>query len=233
MLKKLSKELSTTERRIHVLYPNLTSVFWTRYIKTGSAPETSRNASGPNQRTKYDDSQNDPHPESSVLQCQTMRNSDTDEGYEMQTGVQDKIAYCSPRTSQSKQKKPTLRKSTENPLWKRPCNEWSRTVFWPLSSWQTTAILPFLLATFTEFPRLEKQLTTRRLTLDGKSEKFELFEDVFQRSLKTQNQLTADDRVNSFHSLMKQCTLQTFESIRNPTRMWEKSGHFSEGNVEP
>ena len=37
-------------------------------------------------------------------------------------------------------------------------------------------------------------------TFDRKSEKFELFEDLFQTSLKIQNQLTEEDKINYFHS---------------------------------
>ena len=55
-------------------------------------------------------------------------------------------------------------------------------------------------------------------TFDGKSEKFELFEDLFQTSLKIHNQLTEEDKVNSFHSLMRGDALQTFKSITSPNR---------------
>ena len=55
-------------------------------------------------------------------------------------------------------------------------------------------------------------------TYDGKSEKFELFEDLFQTSLKIHNQLTEEDRINYFHSLMRGDALQTFKNINGPTR---------------
>ena len=54
-------------------------------------------------------------------------------------------------------------------------------------------------------------------TFDRKTEKFELFEDLFQTSLKIHNQLTEDDRINYFHSLMRGDTLQTFKNINGPT----------------
>ena len=56
------------------------------------------------------------------------------------------------------------------------------------------------------------------LTFDGKSEKTVLFEDLFQTSIKIHNQLTEDDRINYFHSLMRGDALQTFENINGPTR---------------
>ena len=55
-------------------------------------------------------------------------------------------------------------------------------------------------------------------SFDGKTEKFELFEDLFQTSLKIHNQLTEDDRINYFHSLMRGDALQTFKNINGPTR---------------
>ena len=44
-------------------------------------------------------------------------------------------------------------------------------------------------------------------TFDGKSEKFELIEDLFQTNLKIQIQLTEEDRITYFHFLMKEDAL--------------------------
>ena len=55
-------------------------------------------------------------------------------------------------------------------------------------------------------------------TFDGKTEKFELFQDLFQTSLKIHKQLTEDDRINYFHSLMRGDALQTFKNINGTTR---------------
>ena len=55
-------------------------------------------------------------------------------------------------------------------------------------------------------------------TFDGKSEKFELFEDLLQTSLKIHNQLTQEDKINYFHSLMRGDALQTFKNITTPNR---------------
>ena len=62
---------------------------------------------------------------------------------------------------------------------------------------------------------------------DGKSEKFELFEDLFQTSVRILNQLTEDDRINYFHSLMTGDALQTFKHTNGTTReFWLNSGSF-------
>ena len=66
--------------------------------------------------------------------------------------------------------------------------------------------------------KLRKSLTTTMPTFDGKSEKFDLFEDFFQSSFKIHNQLTEEDRINYFHSLMGEDALQTFKNIIGPTR---------------
>ena len=65
---------------------------------------------------------------------------------------------------------------------------------------------------------LPKSLTTTMPTFDGKSEKFELFEDLFQTSLKIHNQLTEADKISYFHSLMRGNALQTFKNITSPNR---------------
>ena len=65
---------------------------------------------------------------------------------------------------------------------------------------------------------MPKILTTTVPTFDGKSEKFELFEDLFPTSLKIHNQLTQEDKINYFHSLMRGDALQTFKNITSPNR---------------
>ena len=55
-------------------------------------------------------------------------------------------------------------------------------------------------------------------TFDGKSQKFELFEDLFQMSLKNHNQPTQEDKINYFHFLMRADALQTFKIITTPSR---------------
>ena len=72
--------------------------------------------------------------------------------------------------------------------------------------------------------KLRKFLKTTMRTFDGKSEKIQLFEDLFQTSLKIHNQLTEEDKINYFQSLMRGDALQTFKNITSPNR--EKSGEI-------
>ena len=53
---------------------------------------------------------------------------------------------------------------------------------------------------------------------EGKSEKFELFEDLFQTSSKIHNQLTEEDKIIYFLSLLRGDALQTFKNITGPIR---------------
>ena len=50
----------------------------------------------------------------------------------------------------------------------------------------------------------------------GKSENIVLFEDLFQTSLKIHNQLTQEDKINYFHSLMRGDALQIFKNVTTP-----------------
>ena len=63
-----------------------------------------------------------------------------------------------------------------------------------------------------------QQLTIRpvnsnTMTFDGKSEKFELFEDLFHTMIKMQPEMTEQMKINHFHSLLRKNALQTFKNI--------------------
>ena len=60
-------------------------------------------------------------------------------------------------------------------------------------------------------------------TFDGKSEKSEMFEDLFQTSSKIDDQLTEKDKVNYSNSIMRSDALQIVKNITSPTeRNWVK-----------
>ena len=63
---------------------------------------------------------------------------------------------------------------------------------------------------------MPKSLSTTISTFTGKSEKFELFGDLSQTSLKLHNQLTQENKMNYFHFFMRSEALQTFEDISIP-----------------
>ena len=58
-------------------------------------------------------------------------------------------------------------------------------------------------------PTAQQQLTIRpvnsnTMTLDGKSEKFELFEDIFHTTIKMQPELSEQKKINHFYSLLRE-----------------------------
>ena len=67
-------------------------------------------------------------------------------------------------------------------------------------------------------PRLPKALATTMPTFDGKTEKFELFEDLFQTSLKVHPQITEQEKIHCFHSLLRGDALQTFRNMTETTK---------------
>ena len=134
------------------------------------------------------------------------------------TGTQDEITYCSLSTSSVKQKKTRSTSQRQFRSEKTPA---------PIEAHEILLALQQLARNFNSanfnnnikrISKLPKSLTTTKPTFDGKSEKFVLFEDLFQTSLKTHNQLTEEDKINYFHSLMRGDALQTFKNITSPNR---------------
>ena len=82
--KRLSKEFSRTENRILGALARLDEFLMNPLLPGGSGttPEPTRNASGINQGTNEDDSQNDPHPEAGLFHGQREQNSGTERGYD-------------------------------------------------------------------------------------------------------------------------------------------------------
>ena len=63
-----------------------------------------------------------------------------------------------------------------------------------------------------------RPVSTTTLTFDGKSEKFELFEDLFHTMIKMQPDMTEALKINHFHSLLRKNALQTFRNINSANR---------------
>ena len=62
---------------------------------------------------------------------------------------------------------------------------------------------------------MPKALTASLPTFDGKSEKFELFEDLFRNNIKMYPHLTEIQKINYFHSLLRGDALQAFRNIED------------------
>ena len=136
----------------------------------------------------------------------------------MDIGVQEEIRYCSPGTSLGKQKNA---RSASQPQFRRentPATNEADEILLALQQLATNSNSANFNNNMSRISKLPKSLTTTMPTFDGKSEKFEVFEDLFQTSLKIHNQLTEEDKINYFHSLMRGDTLQTFKNITSPNR---------------
>ena len=219
--KKLSQEFRITENRILGALARLDEFFMNPLLHGHSrtTPETSRNALITSQGTNEDDSQSDPHPEASFLHKQTTDNSGPEGGHDKVTGVHEEVTYCSPTKFAGKQKK---NPSTSRPQFRSentPATIEADQNLLALQRLANNHISANFHNNINRISKFPKSLTSKMPRFDGTSEKFELFEDLFQTSLKFHNQLTEDDRINYIHSLMMGGgALQTFENINRPTR---------------
>ena len=108
----------------------------------------------------------------------------------MTTGNQEEIAYCSPGTSSGKQKKAL---STSQPQFRSkntPATNEADQILLALQQLATNSNSANFNNKISRISKFTKSFTTTMPTFDGKSEKYELFEDLFQTSLKIHNQLT-------------------------------------------
>ena len=134
------------------------------------------------------------------------------------TGVHEEVTYCPPSTSSGKQKKNRSTSQSQFRSENTPATIEEDQILLALQQLAKNNNSANFHNNINRISKLPKSLTTTMPTFDGKTENFELFEYLFQTSLKIQNQLTEDDRINSFHSLMKGDALQTFKKNNGPTR---------------
>ena len=139
-------------------------------------------------------------------------------GHDMVTAVQEEIPYCSSGISSGKQKKA---RSTSQPHFgseSTPATLEADQILLALQQLATSSNSANVNNNSNKVSKLPKSFTTTMPTFGGKSDKFELFDDLFQTSLKIHNQLTEEDKINYFHSLMRGDALQTFKNIDSPNR---------------
>ena len=203
---------------------------------------SSRNVNSENREIHGDPSSDDPYPEVGYfphhsgqlksLETETISHMVTETYPHMVTGgpedirhsphtmaaTQEEFPYCSPTTSSGKQKKA---RSTSQPHFRSeiaPATIEADQILLALQQLATNSNSANFKNYISPVSKLPKSLTTTMPTFDGKSEKFELFEDLFQTSFKIHNQLTQEDKINYFHSLMRGDALQTFKNITTPNR---------------
>ena len=228
--KKLSKEFSRTEWRILGALSKLDEFLLNPQVRTCSvvAPGSSRSNNLENQGTNEDRPSDDPGPEvdfaSPISGAETNPHMVTGVQREfrqhthMAMETQEEIPHCSTSTSSGKQKKA---RSTSQPQFRSentPATLEADQILLALQQLATNSNSANFNNNISRISKLPKSLTTTMPTFDGKSEKFELFEDLFQTSLKIHNQLTEEDKINYFHSLMRGDALQAFKNITSPNR---------------
>ena len=67
-------------------------------------------------------------------------------------------------------------------------------------------------------PRLPKALSTTMPTFDGRNDKFEHFEDLFMTSLKVYPNISEEEQIHYFHSLLRGDALQTYRIMTDANR---------------
>ena len=242
--KKFSKEFSRTESRILGALSKLDEFLLNPQVRTCSVavPGISRSSNLENQGTNEDRPSDDPGPEvefssphfgaATDPHMVTGVTEETRQDPHMVTGftrevrqhphmameTQEEIPYCSTSTTSGKQKKA---RSTSQPQFRSentPATLEADQILLVLQQLATNSNSVNFNNNINRISKLPKSLTTTMPTFDGKSEKFELFEDLFQTSLKIHSQLTEEDKINYFHSLMRGDPLQTFKNITSPNR---------------
>ena len=118
----------------------------------------------------------------------------------MVTRVQEENPYCALGTFSRKQKKV---RSTSQPQFRSentPATIEEDLILLPPQQLATNSNSANVNNNVHRISKLPKSLTSTRPNFDGKSEKFELFEDLTQTSLKNHNQLTDQDKKLLSHS---------------------------------
>ena len=200
-------------------------------VRTCSAavPGTYRDNNSENWEPNANSSLNDPYVEVDFSACQIsiLAESEPDEASRMVTGVREEIPYCSSATSSGKIKKA---RSTSQPHFcseSTPATIEANEKLLALQQLSTNSNSANFNDNINRVSKLPKSLTTTMPAFDGKSENFEyfeLFEDLFQTSVKINNQLTEEDEGYYFQSLMRGVALQTFKNNTSLNR--EKLGEI-------
>ena len=242
--KKLPEEFNKTESRILGALSKLDEFLLNPQVRTCSvaAHGTSRNSNSENRETHGDRPSNDPYPEVGYFphhsgqlnspEAETNSPMVTENYTHMVTGgpeeihhnphtmtaTQEEIPYCSLTTSSNQQKKARSTSQSHFRSENTPATIEADQILLALQQLATKSNSANFNNKISRISKLPKSLTTTMPTFDGKSEKFELFENLFQTSLKIHNQLTEEFKINYFHSLMRGDALQTFTNITSPNR---------------
>ena len=127
--------------------------------------------------------------------------------------VQEDIPYCSPGTSSGKQKNVRSTSQSQFCSENTPATIEADQIFSALQHLASYNISVSCNNNINRISKLPISLTTTKPAFDGKSEKFELYENLLQTSFKFHNQRTEENKINYFHPLIRGDPLQTFKNI--------------------
>ena len=191
--KKLSEEFSWTESRILGALSKLDEFLLNPQVRSCSlaVPGASRKNHSENRETTGDRTSDDPCPETSYSSHHSRQlNSPETEDYphivtrgpeeirnrpHLTTGIQEEITYCSPGTSSGKQKKA---RSTSQPQFRSantPATIEADQILFALQQLATDSNSANFNNNISRISKSPKSLATTMPTIDGKSEKFQLF----------------------------------------------------------
>ena len=153
----------------------------------------------------------------------------------MVTAVQEEIPYCSPGFSSGKQKKARYTNQPQFRSENTPATIEADQIFLAFQQLASNSNSANINNKINKISKLPMSLATTMPTFDGKSEKFELFEDLFQTKLKIYNQLSEEHKIYYFLSLMRGDALKTFKNIssRNRENLTEFLTVFRRKQVKP
>ena len=232
--KKLSREFSRTKSRILGALSKLDQFPLNPQVRTCSVavPATPRNSNSDNREPTGDRSLDDACPEVRYSSHQSGNlNSPEVEEYphmvtggpqeirnrpHMVTGIPEEIPWCSLGTSSGNQKKALFTNQPQFRTENTTATIEADQILSALHQLATNSNSANFNNNIHRISKMPKSLPTTMPTFDRKSKKFELFEDLFQTSLKIYNQLTEEDKINYFQSLMHGYALQTFKNITSP-----------------
>ena len=185
-----------------------------------AVPGTTRNSGSENRETTGDRSLGDPCPKAVFSTCHSSNPNDSEqeEIHHMVTGVQEEIPYCSPGTSSTKQKKARSTGESQYRAENAPATIGADQILLALQQLATNSNSANFCNNSNKILKLLKSLTTAIPISAGNSKNFELFEDMFQTCFKIHNQLTEEDKIKFFHSLMRGDALQALKNITSPNR---------------
>ena len=179
--KQLSKEFSRTESRISGAFSKHDEFLLNLQVRTCSVavPGTSRKDDSENREPTGDRSLNDPCTKVvfSSHHSGNPNGSELEESHHMVTGVEEGIPHCSPEFSSGKQKNA---RSTSQPHFRKentPATTGAHQVLLALQQSVTKRYSVNFTNYINRISKLPKSFTTTMPTIDGKSEKFEVFEN--------------------------------------------------------